>query len=462
MLTLRWFGLALLIPALLLLAAVAPFLTTVAVAYAFVLLLLTWLDRRSAGKADQFRVERLHDQKLSLGVPNPVRLEIESRALRPHHLTIRDEPPVGFILIASPTDSIESNDPSAQKPNLATQTLPVAPRETVTMTYYVRPLQRGDFQFGDINLRWLGPLKLYARQAVIPASRAVKVYPNIYEIRRYELLVRRDQLAEMGLHNVRLRSEGTAFESLRDYTPDDPYRFINWKATARRGKPISTDYEPERNQRVVIMLDVGRMMRGAIRVDDPGGESWNMAKVDFVINSTLLLSYVASRKGDQVGLLVFADQVKQFVPPEPGNAHFQKLLEAMYALGSEPVEADYARAVSFLRARQKKRALVVMFTDLSGARASENLLAHMPRLAPSHLPLLVTIRDPVLDQEAQQVPQESESVYRRAVAEQLIDERRLVLDNLRRRGVLTLDVDAAHLSIDVVNRYLQLKNRQLI
>ncbi|MBZ0279528.1 MAG: DUF58 domain-containing protein [Anaerolineae bacterium] len=470
MLTLRWFGLALLIPALLLLAAAAPFLTTVAVAYAAVLLMLTWLDRYSAGKADQFRVERLHDQKLSLAVPNPVRLEIESRAVRVHQLTIRDEPPVGFVITDSLIHNTE-NGLSAPRTegeglgvrvNSATQEFSINPRESLTIIYHVRPLQRGDFQFGNINLRWVGPLKLYTRQAVIPASRAVKVYPNIYEIRRYELLVRRDQLAEMGLHNVRLRSEGTAFESLRDYTPDDPYRFINWKATARRGKPISTDYEPERNQRVVIMLDVGRMMRSAIRVDDPGGESWNMAKVDFVINSTLLLSYVASRKGDQVGLLVFADQVKQFVPPEPGNAHFQKLLEAMYALGSEPVEADYARAVSFLRARQKKRALVVMFTDLSGARASENLLAHMPRLAPSHLPLLVTIRDPVLDQEAQQIPQESESVYRRAVAEQLIDERRLVLDNLRRRGVLTLDVDAAHLSIDVVNRYLQLKNRQLI
>ena len=134
----------------------------------------------------------------------------------------------------------------------------------------------------------------------------------------------------------------------------------------------------------------------------------------------------------------------------------------MYALGSEPVEADYGRAITYLRAKQKKRSLVILFTDLSGARASEKLLSHLPRLTPQHVPLLVTIRDPALDIAASQVPSQSDVLYRRAVAEQLINERRLLLENLQRRGVLTLDVDAMHLSVDVVNRYLQLKRRSVI
>lgn len=454
MLTLRWYGLALLVPALLLLSAFAPVLTPLAPIYAFGLLLVTWLDRRGAGKADQFTLQRQNDQKLSLGVPNPVTLEIYSRAARSQSVTVRDEPPVGM--------PITHNEKKSALKAEAGGELVTLPRETQRLTYYLRPVKRGDYQFGDLNLRWGGPLGLYVRQAAYKTAVPVKVYPNIYEIRRYELLIQRDQLADMGLKNVRLRGEGTAFESLRDYTPDDPYRSINWKATARRGKPISTDYEPERSQRVVILLDVGRMMRGAIRVDDPNGEAWNMAKVDFVINSILLLSYVASRKGDQIGLLVFADQIIQYIPPAPGNAHFQKLLEAMYALGSQPVEADYAKAVTYLRAKQKKRALMILFTDLSGARASEKLLANMPRLTPQHVPLLVTIRDPVLDTEANQAPTESNAVYRRAVAEQLINERHLLLDNLQRRGVLTLDVDASKLSIEVVNRYLQIKRRAII
>jgi uncharacterized protein (DUF58 family) len=444
MFTLRWFALALLIPALLIGAAFLPGLAAVAGIYALGLLAATGLDRRGAGAITQFRASRKHDSKLSLGAANPITIQVESRAPRAATLTILDEPPVGFVH-ATP----------------ATLSLTLDPRTTESLQYQVRPVRRGDFHFGNLNLRWPGPLGLFIRQGVIQAEEAVKVYPNIYAIRQYELLVRNHQLTEMGVRSVRQRGEGTAFESLRDYTPDDSFRSINWKATARRGKPISTDYEPERSQRVLIMLDVGRMMRGAIRAED-NGEAWSMAKVDFVINSILLLSYVANRKGDQVGLLVFADEVKQFLPPEPGRAHFQKLLDQMYALHSEPIEADYGRAVTFLKARQKKRALVVCFTDLSGARASESLLAHMPRLRIQHLPLLVTIRDPMLDQQAQQSIHDSAQVYQRAVAQQLLDERHILLQQLRQRGVLTLDVDAAHLSAQVVNRYLELKGSALI
>lgn len=444
MFTARFYLLALICPALLILSAALPPLAPVGVVYGVGMLILVFLDRRNAGNRSQLEIARAHDQKLSLGVPNRVTVRVTSRAPRALQVEIADEVPPLFV----GWDKASGN-------------VTVAPRETAEFAYHVRPPRRGDFAFGDLNVRWPGPLGFYLRQATIPAAEKVKVYPNLHDIQKYDLLARRDQLAEMGLHNVRLRGEGTAFESLRDYTPDDPYRIINWKATARRGKPISTDYEPERSQRVIAVLDVGRMMRSPIRVEDPGGVAWDMAKVDFVINSLLLFSYVAILKGDQVGLVVFADRVTGYIAPGKGRAHFQKLLDAMYALESEPVEADYARAVNFLSANSRKRALVVLFTDLSGARASESLLAHVPRLAPRHLPLLVTIRDPSLDQEAQQRPIDSASTYRRAVAEQLIDERRLLLDSLGRRGVLTLDVDAGKLSMAVINRYLQLKAKAI-
>jgi uncharacterized protein (DUF58 family) len=447
MLTSRFFALALICPALLLAGAFFSVFPPIALAYGIGLIALAWLDRRSAGQATQFTVTREHDEKLSLGVKNKISIYILSRANRAFEVLMRDEPPM--LMIADDF----------------TQAGTLAPRDSLIFDYYVRPLRRGDFAFGNINLRWTGPLRLYTRQAVIPAAQNVKVYPNLHEIKKYDLLVRRDQLAEMGFRNVRMRGEGTTFESLRDYTADDQYRSINWKATARRGKPISTDYEPERSQRVIIALDVGRMMRSPMRMTSPSNSedtvTFDMAKVDFVINSVLLFSYVATMKGDQVGLLVFADQVQQFIPPHSGRAHFQQLLEAMYALESQPVEADYSRAMNYLQVHNKQRSLVVMFTDISGARASEMLLTHMPRLAPRHVPLLVTIRDPALDEQAGQTLADSPSVYRRAVAEQLLDERRLLLTNLSQRGVLTLDVDAQHLSMAVVNRYLQLKAKVL-
>jgi uncharacterized protein (DUF58 family) len=443
-LTLRFFLLALAAPLLLLLGTWLPFLVPAAVVYGLGLALLLWLDRRAAGGIGQFRVERSHDQKLSLGAQNRVAIHVVSRLRRPVEIMIRDEPPLLFV----------GAEATVVKATLA-------PLESVELEYWLRPLKRGNYRFGNLTARWTSPLQFYTRQATIPASAPVKVYPNLHDIRKYDLLARRDHLAEMGLRNVRLRGEGTAFESLRDYTQDDPYRIINWKATARRGKPISTDFEPERSQRVMIAVDVGRMMRSPIRIDDPDGVSWNMAKVDFVINSALLFSYVATLKGDQVGLLVFADRAQQYLAPRAGRAHFQQILEMMYALESQPVEADYARALNYLAAQNKKRSLVVLFTDLSGLRASEALIRHVPRLAPRHLPLVVTIRDPALDEEAERRPASSDAVYRRAVAEQLIDERRILLEKLHRRGVLTLDVDAEHLTMAVVNRYLQLKARRL-
>ncbi|RPJ01676.1 MAG: DUF58 domain-containing protein, partial [Chloroflexi bacterium] len=359
-------------------------------------------------------------------------------------ITVRDEPPFLFSGTAS-----------------ALRTATVPPRGAVELMYMVRPLKRGDYSFGSLNIRWNSPMNLWVRQAVVPAAVPVKVYPNLHEMRKVELLARRDQLAEMGLRNVRLHGEGTMFESLREYTPDDPYRSINWKATARRGHPISTDYEPERSQRVMIALDVGRMMRSPIHVHDPGGVSWDMAKVDFVINSVLLFSYVATLKGDQVGLLVFADRVQHYVAPRAGGEHFRKLLEVMYALESQPVEADYGRALSYLGLQNKKRSLVVLFTDLSGSRASEALLRYLPPLFPRHLPMLVTIRDPAIDQETGQQPTDSDKVYRRMVAEQLVAERRLLLEQLHHRGIITLDVDAEHVTMAAINRYLQLKAREL-
>jgi uncharacterized protein (DUF58 family) len=444
-LTPRFLLFALVFPALLLISTwVAPLLLIAAV-YGVGLLALLMLDRKRAGSVRQFRVERVHDAKFSLGAANHVTVRVQSRAARVLTLIVRDEAPYLFV--------------GADRATLKTA---LAPAESLDLSYTLRPLRRGDYSFGDLNLRWTSPLGFFIRQAVVPAASPVKVYPNLHEIRKYDLLARRDQLAEVGVHDARLRGEGTMFESLREYTTDDAYRSINWKATARLARPISTDYEPERNTRLIVAVDVGRTMRSPIRVDGADGAAWQMAKVDFVVNSVLLFSYVATLKGDQVGLLVFADQVQFYLPPRAGRGHFQKLLEAMYALESQPVEADYGRAFNYLSSQNKKRSLTVMFTDLSGLRASEALQQYMPRLAPRHVPLLVTIRDPALDQETQQRPHDSDRVYRRAVAEQLVAERRLLLENLQRQGVWTLDVSAEKLSMALVNRYLELKAQHFV
>jgi uncharacterized protein (DUF58 family) len=414
------------------LGAWVPFMEWVAWAYVLFGLAMLYMDWRMAGAINQFDLTREHDSKLSLGAENPVQISLRNRSWRKVSFRVRDEAPELF--------KIETRILEGQ----------VAPRGTWESTYHVRPLRRGDYQFGDLTLRWLGPLGLIVRQAKVEAKEPVKVYPNLLDVRRYDLLLRRNRLQEMGLRTTRQFGEGTEFERLREYLPDDEYRRINWKATARRNFPVTTEYQTERSQQVIAVLDVGRMMQSPVA---------DIAKLDYVVNAVLLLTYVATGKGDRVGMMSFADDVRHYLSPRQGRGQFYRMLELLYAVEPQPVEPNYRKALAYLAVKQRRRALVVVFTDLTGGASLDSLVAQMSMLARSSLPLLVTISDPDVVDASQMTPNDSLGVYQRAAASQLLDERRVVLDSLRQRGVLTLDVPANQLSMSVINRYLELKGR---
>lgn len=413
----------------------APALQWVAGAYGVLVLFLFALDWRRAGTVQRFEVARRHDERLSLGVDNPIYLAIRNRRRRPVKVWLRDEPPDAFRV------------------DVRLLQEEIAPRTTWEALYYVLPLRRGDYRFGDINVRWQGPLGLVVRQARVEAAESVKVYPNLLDVRRYDLLLRRNRLQELGLRHTRQFGEGTEFERLREYLPDDEYRRIDWKATARRHRPVTLEYQTERSQNVVAVLDVGRMMQSPVD---------QIAKLDYVVNAVLLLTYVASGKGDKVGMMSFAGEVSRFVRPRQGRGQFYRMLELLYAIEAQPVEPDYRLAFSYLARKQRKRALVVIFTDLSGGLSMQSLVSHVSVLARRSLPLVVTISDPDIVAAARQRPSDSLSVYQRAAAAQLLDERRLALDSLHRQGVYTLDVPANQLSIAVINRYLELKAKTML
>lgn len=412
-----------------------PLLFWVACAWLLLVVGLLLADWRLAGGPARFDVGRIHDQRLSLGVENGVQLWVENRGNRTAHVAVRDEPPVAF-----PTDA-------------AVMQAEIGPRKRWLGDYHVRPLRRGNYHFGDLNLRWRGPLGLVVRQARYGRAAPVKVYPNLLEVRRYDLLLRRNRLQELGLRSVRRYGQGAEFERLREYLPDDEYRRINWKATARRHRPITVEYQTERSQNVISVIDVGRMMQAPVA---------DMAKLDYVINAVLLLAYVATGNGDKVGMMSFAGDVRQYLSPRQGRGQFYRMLELLYAAEAEPLEPDYQRALTYLNHRQRKRSLVVLFTDISGGAGVDAMVANVSLLARHSLPLVVTISDPAVVAAAQQTPSDSLGAYQRAAAAQLLDERRLALERLQRNGVLVLDTPANQLSIAVINRYLALKARTLL
>ena len=432
---------------LLLLAATAMFFAAATFVGWLIWLGLAWLigicalllaDWQLTPGPQDWTVARSHDARLSLAAWNRIELRVQLNAgSRPHPVWLRDEIPQSFGI--------------ADEQRILAGT--AKPHEPEHWVYYLYPPRRGDYHFGDLHLRWESVLGLLRRQATFDAGANVKVYPNLTDVRKYDLLLRKNRLMEMGLRSARVRGRGTEFTRLREYQPDDEYRHINWKATARRGRPISTEFEVERAQNLVALIDVGRMMRS------PVGD---VAKMDYAINAVLLLAYVAVQKGDRMGALTFADEAQTWLRPRTGKAQFYRMLELLYNVQGQPVEPDFARAFGHFNSRQRRYSLALVFSDLTGSVSNDALVAGLLRLRRQHLPLLVTMRDPTVEAFARQPAADVTGLYRRTVSETLLRERELALEALRSRGVLTLDVPADRLSVALIERYLQIKARTLL
>lgn len=412
-----------------------PLLPAAAAGLMVGLLLVAWLDVHLSRRRALVEISRQLPRALSLGAENHVTITLHNRSGRCQRLIVKDDPPEQF---ATPE---------------RVRHVILGPWEHAHVGYVTTPLRRGDHRFGDLHVRGLSRLRLGWWQRDLPAAETVPVYPNLRQLSEYDALARRGRLAEIGLRVIRARGEGTEFESLREYVPDDSFRSIDWKATARRGVPITRQFQVERNQALIIMIDAGRMM------DAPVGQ---MTRVDYAVNAALMLAHVAGRMGDTVGLLVFADRVRCFVAPAHGAAQSARLLEELYALQAELVEPDLRAAVTFLRAHARKRALVCTFTDLVDADISARAIAYLGSLRPQHLPLVATIADEEVEAMAAAMPATALEAYEKAIAARTLAERDRALAHLRARGVLTCDARPNDLTAAVVNNYLAIKRRGLL
>lgn len=295
-----------------------------------------------------------------------------------------------------------------------------------------------------------GPLGLGVRREWLAVPWDAVVYPPLVSARLRASVAEARRRREPGVTPVRRLGEGRLFESLREWVAGDDVRNIDWKATARRGKVIARQYEAERRQQVLLVLDTGRLL---------SGEMGGVARLDYVVQAALELAYAAVQHDDNVGVMAFADGVQHFVPPQRGRAGLRRVLDVLTVLEPTLVEPDYPGAFRYLAVRNRKRALTVLFTDVIDRFASEALVAHVGTLRPRHLPLAVTLRNPELDAVAGLRPQGVEDAFRKAAAEELLRAREEALTHIRRAGVLVLDVAPQRAAQAVVASYLDLKRR---
>jgi uncharacterized protein (DUF58 family) len=371
----------------------------------------------------------------SIGRPNVVTLEIVSDAGRRLSVAVNDDVFVG----AETTDLPVRAD--------------IPARGRATATYRVRPSRRGSYELGDHFVRYASPLGLLIRQLRIPARTPIKVYPDVALVRTYDLLARQDR--ERAILQSRARGGESEFERLREHQKDDEFRRIDWRATARRQKLIAREYQLERNQNIVYLLDCGRLMTA---------ETQGLTHLDHALNATLMMTHVAARSGDQSGLVAFSNRVLRFVPPSGGARAGQRLIQASYDLHPSLVESNYESAFDLLATRMRRRALVVLFTQLADDVAARSVLRLMQSLSPRHLPLCVLFRQMEVDELAEPKDDgETElDLYVRSAAAEINLWRDKLVRDLKKGGTLVLNVAPKALTPALVNRYLEIKSRQLL
>lgn len=387
---------------------------------------LAWRSTRPG----QLLVRRERPARLSLGVDNEIALVLENRGRRRLSLVLRDLPPPAF----------------RAEPALLEVIVPA--HGWARAVYRLLPTDRGNFTFGDVALRCRGPLGLACVDRMVPAAEAVQVYPNLLEVRRYEALVRTTLVRAGGYRARRLPGAGREFSHYRDYTPDDDFRHVSWKATARRHRPITSVFESEHSQDIIFCLDAGRMMAARVGA---------LSKLDHTINAVLMLAHVSQTFQDNLGLLVFSHTVHLYLPPAKGRGQHARFLQALYGVQPQLCATDYREAFTHLIARHPKRALTMVFTDLLDAVVSREYLDAAALLRRFHLPLTLAVADVPLRELAARTPEDAEQLYDVLVARDLLHGRAELLRSLERQGVLVLDTVPQRLTIDAVNRYLALK-----
>lgn len=319
--------------------------------------------------------------------------------------------------------------------------------------YTLHPVRRGMYGFGSIRIFVSTVIGIVQRRYNCGEAKNVKVYPSFLMLRQYELLAISNRLTDMGIKRIRRAGNNTEFEQIKDYVKGDDYRTINWKASARRHQLMVNVYQDERSQQIFNVIDKGRVMQQAFR---------GMTLFDYAINASLVLSYVAMNKDDKAGLVTFCDQFDTYVPASKQPGHIQTIMESLYAQETTFGETDFSALVANLNLHVSKRSLMIVYTSFSGMDSMKRQLAYLIQLNRHHRVLVVFFADTELKQYLATPAATTEDYYRHVIAEKFAYEQRLIVSTLKQYGIYSLLTSPENLSVDVINKYLEMKTRQVI
>jgi uncharacterized protein (DUF58 family) len=346
-----------------------------------------------------------------------------------------------------------------------THWLTAFPRIPVKLRYCVQPTERGDWETGWLYVRYRSPLGLIERWARAPLTQTVRVYPALRAGEEQQIFLARSRQIDLQLRRSQQRGLGRDFESLRDYREGDDLRDICWTATARRGSPITRQYQTERSQPVWIVLDCGRLMRARVAMaQTPKDSGWapSPSKLDHACTTAVALAQLALYSGDRVGLLAYGQGIQQRLLPGRGAAHLRQLIESLALARAEAGEADHLRATAMLNRLQPRRSLILWITDMAETAMRPEVIDGALQLLRRHVLLFVAMAQPEVEQIAQARPKNINELFRAAAAQEMAGRRELLLARLHEQGALTLDLNPEVLTSSVLNQYLNVKERAMV
>jgi uncharacterized protein (DUF58 family) len=380
-------------------------------------------------------VKRFTAARWSNGDKNDVSIEIKSNYSFQTHINIIDELPF----------QLQERNFSIKKWLKA--------KQQKTFSYQATPVQRGEYLFGQVQLYFSSMLGLLTRKFSIPLEQTVNVYPSFMEMRKYQLVSQTTYKGEHGSQRLRKIGQSMEFEQIKDYVTGDDIRTINWRATARRGQLMVNNYVDEKSQQVYCIIDKGRLMKMPFN---------GLSLLDYSINAVLALTNVCLQKQDRVGLMGFSTKLSTLIAADKKPVQRENILEALYKEQTAFQESDFEMLYMQVRSKVKQRSLLVLFTNFESLGGLKRQLGYLRSIAKHHLLLVVFFENTEMDKLAHGEAGNIEEVYLKTVAEKFMFEKKLIVKELQKYGILSVLTKPEQLTINSVNKYLELKARQAV
>ncbi len=379
--------------------------------------------------------DRFAPDKLSNGDENDIILELQNQYTFPINLEIVDEIPHQFQVRDFKIDA------------------QLKAGKSQSIGYKLRPTKRGEYHFGILNVFASSPIGLFSRRFKFAEDAKVPVYPSYLQMRKYELMAISNRLTEVGIKKIRKIGQNMEFDQIRDYVQGDDFRSVNWKATARRNQLMVNQFQDEKSQQVYCVIDKGRSMQMPFE---------GMTLLDYAINASLVLSNIAIRKQDKAGLITFNNGTKTILKATDRNSQMYSIMETLYREKTAFLESDFENLYVNVRRNLSQRSLLVLFTNFEAMSSLERQLKYLRALAKSHLLVVVFFENTETKSLIESEANSTEEIYVQTIAEKFAYEKRQIVRELQKYGIFSILTPPQDLTVNTINKYLELKARGLL